>query len=65
MANLRNVNDDWSISTTKRLYRFSQEGFNMARSAPIVHKPTLKIGMEGQREFTLSNSRDFPSYNVR
>ena len=37
----------------------------MARSAPIVHQPTLKIGIEGQREFKLSNNEDFPAYNVR
>jgi len=35
------------------------------RSAPIVHKPTLKIGLEGGREFTLSSNQDFPAYNVR
>ena len=61
----RNKNDDWSVSSTRRQFRFSQEGFDMARSAPIVHKPTLKIGIEGQREFKLSNNEDFPAYNVR
>ena len=61
----RRDNDDWSVSTSRRLFRFSQEGFDMARSAPIVHKPTLKIGIEGQREFKLSNSEHFPAYNLR
>ena len=51
--------------TTRRQFKFSQEGFDMARSAPIVHQPTLKIGIEGQREFKLSNNEDFPAYNVR
>ena len=58
-------NDDWSVSTSSRFFKFSPEGFNMARSAPIVHQPTLKIGLEGQREFSVSNSDHFPAYNVR
>ena len=57
--------DDWSVSTSSRFYKFSPEGFNMARSAPIVHQPTLKIGLEGEREFSVSNSQHFPAYNVR
>ena len=61
----RRDNDDWSVSSTRRMFRFSQEGFDMARSAPIVHKPSLKIGIEGQREFKLSNSEHFPAYNLR
>ena len=58
-------NDDWSVSTSTRFYKFSPEGFNMARSAPIVHKPSLKIGIEGDRQFSVSNSEHFPAYNVR
>ena len=65
LVSLRRDNDDWSVSSTRRMFRFSQEGFDMARSAPIVHKPSLKIGIEGQREFKLSNSEHFPAYNLR
>lgn len=61
----RRDNDDWCVSSTRRMFRFSQEGFDMARSSPIVHKPSLKIGIEGQREFKLSNSEHFPAYNLR
>ena len=58
-------NDDWSVSTSSRFFKFSPEGFKMARSSPVVHQPSLKIGLEGQREFSVSNSQHFPAYNVR
>ena len=37
----------------------------MARSAPIVHKPTLRIGIEGDREHFHSKSEDYPAYPKR
>ena len=37
----------------------------MARSAPIVHQPTLRIGLEGLREFRVSKSEDYPAYPQR
>ena len=61
----RNRNDDWSMSTSRRNFRFTQEGFDMARSAPIVHKPTLRIGIEGDRTHFHSKSEDYPAYPVR
>ena len=56
---------DWSLSTSRRNFRFTQEGFTMARSAPIVHQPTLRIGLEGLREFRVSKSEDYPAYPQR
>ena len=29
-----------------------QDGFNMSRAQPIVHKSNLKIGIEGERDYS-------------
>ena len=40
---------DWNLTTTKRSFRFSEEGFKNARVQPFRPVPSLKIAVEGKR----------------
>jgi len=40
---------DWNLTTTKRAFRYSEEGFKQARAKPYKPTPSLKIAVEGKR----------------
>ncbi|XP_023338849.1 uncharacterized protein LOC111709419 [Eurytemora carolleeae] len=57
--------DGNDISTTQRNYKFTEDGFSMSRSYPVVPQPSLRIGIEGDREFSPEKLQEYRAYSVR
>ncbi len=56
---------DWNLTTTKRSFRFSEEGFKNARAQPFRPVPSLKIAVEGKRYLSPEKKEVFVRFAQR